>query len=808
MTINFALSLSFEGIELLQRVQSGWRRIGRVEISSATLDADLAELREKAIVLAPDRIITKLIIPSDQIKFTAIDSTLTTQDGIDAVLADATPYALEDLVVDYERSGGRTHIAAVARDTLKEAESFASAHGFNPVAFVAIPEPFTFQKEVFFGPTDAMLDILGANATVARDDRPVFIAGTRLKSRLLVMDDTDLDEQEISATDLIKTASQAAAEIASPEPVAPPTFVRSDIIPAEYWPEPVAEPAEIARTSAPVLAHLPYFDRIIPEFHVPVLVVEKPALMAVADTGSAQAPKLGAAAPSNAQRSPAVSPQSTRKSPLAIAAGIAVAAMIGGLAWSQFAPADTGIPAATAEAATERGPEISEFAATAFGASDTQGTVLPEIPATQTQTAVITAPSTIVASAPDTRPETPQAPPAPPVDEAVVAQATAQVTTPPALGIVPSPAEAEISYAATGVWQRSPRFLDIPSGAIALEFDRPTQVVQPLRAAQPAVVAPTPLQDFSFATPPNPPPADAVFARDENGFIQATPEGTVTPDGAVVIAGLPDLNINLRPTLSQDDLERIAILAPAPQGVIVVAGRPDFSTPLRPANAQLPETDEDVEPPAPTTAPLGGVGLAGLELQNTGALLLDTSTVEDGASTDLRPQLRPNGLAPATDPNTPDITDILAGIAAEDATLRFDNSTALAVRASQRPAIRPARFNSIVAAAQVPQPSAPATPAAPVVAAAPVAPQNYEPVPGGVARAATQEDVIRLRDMNLIGIYGRPNARRALVRLSNGRYVRVEVGSALDGGQVTAIGDEALNYVKRGRTYAIEMPSG
>ena len=64
-----------------------------------------------------------------------------------------------------------------------------------------------------------------------------------------------------------------------------------------------------------------------------------------------------------------------------------------------------------------------------------------------------------------------------------------------------------------------------------------------------------------------------------------------------------------------------------------------------------------------------------------------------------------------------------------------------------------------------------------------------------------------MREINLIGVYGRPNARRALVRLSNGRYVRVEVGSDLDGGKVTAIGDEALNFVKRGRTYAIQLPA-
>ncbi len=797
MTINFALSLSFEGIELLQRMQSGWRRIGRVQISSTTLDADLTELRQKAIALAPDGITTKLIIPSDQIKFTAIDSTQTSQDDIDAVLAEATPYALADLVVDCERFGGRTHIAAVARDTLKEAESFASAHGFNPVAFVAIPEPFTFQKEVFFGATESMPVILGANATVARDNRPVFIAGTRLKSRLLVMDDAELaQEDEVSVADLIEAASQHVTEIAAPAPIAPPSLVHSDIIPAEYWPTPVETAAMIAPQPAPVLAHLPLFDRVIPEFHQPVKTIETPALMALAHAGSAQAPKLGAAAPT-ANRAPSVAAPSTRKSPLAIAAGVAIAAFIGGLAWSQLAPDDSDAPIMVAE----DGPQISEFAATAFGESNTQDTVLPVILTAEASTTVIAAPSTITASAPDTRPEAPQAPPAPPVDE----QFAAQVAIQPVLGIVPSPAEAEVSYAATGVWQRSPRFLDIPSGAIPMEFDRPVQASQPLRAAQPAVFATTPLQDFSFAAPANPPSADTVFARDEDGFIQATPEGTLTPDGAVVIAGLPDLNINLRPSLSQDDLDRMTMLAPAPQGVIIVDGRPNFSTPLRPANAQLPQTDEVAETPAPAPIALGGVGLAGLELQNTGAVLLDTSTVEDRAANDLRPQLRPNGLAPATDPNTPDITDILAAIAAEDATLRFDNSTSLAVRASQRPAVRPARFSAIVAAAQTLPPSAPA---AAIVAAAPVAPQNYEPVPGGVARAATQEDVIRLRDMNLIGIYGRPNARRALVRLSNGRYVRVEVGSALDGGEVTAIGNEALNYVKRGRTYAIEMPSG
>jgi hypothetical protein len=75
-----------------------------------------------------------------------------------------------------------------------------------------------------------------------------------------------------------------------------------------------------------------------------------------------------------------------------------------------------------------------------------------------------------------------------------------------------------------------------------------------------------------------------------------------------------------------------------------------------------------------------------------------------------------------------------------------------------------------------------------------------------VAAAATFADAMALREINLIGVYGQPGARRALVRLGNGRYLRVGVGDALDGGQVTAIGDNVLNYVKRGRTEVLLIP--
>ena len=72
----------------------------------------------------------------------------------------------------------------------------------------------------------------------------------------------------------------------------------------------------------------------------------------------------------------------------------------------------------------------------------------------------------------------------------------------------------------------------------------------------------------------------------------------------------------------------------------------------------------------------------------------------------------------------------------------------------------------------------------------------------------TVKNAIKLRDINLIGVYGKPSSRRALIRLSNGRYQKVAVGDKLDGGRVSAIGDAELRYTKRGRDVVLKMPRG
>jgi len=95
--------------------------------------------------------------------------------------------------------------------------------------------------------------------------------------------------------------------------------------------------------------------------------------------------------------------------------------------------------------------------------------------------------------------------------------------------------------------------------------------------------------------------------------------------------------------------------------------------------------------------------------------------------------------------------------------------------------------------------------AAQVASVAPRAVAPAGPTGGAVAQNATLDNAINLRDVNLIGIYGGSSDRRALVRLGNGRYVRVTVGDRLDGGRVTAISAGALSYTKSGRALTLEV---
>ncbi|WP_370203956.1 hypothetical protein [Salipiger bermudensis] len=155
MVPNFALSLSFDGIALLRRAVTGWMQIDRVAFDDAELDQSLAALRERATALSADGAQVLLVLPSEQVRFLDLadpgPDDAAREAAVRAALDGATPYAVDELRHDWTLKGDRLCAAAVALETLDEAESFVRAHGFTAMAFTTVPPDGAFEGTVWFG---------------------------------------------------------------------------------------------------------------------------------------------------------------------------------------------------------------------------------------------------------------------------------------------------------------------------------------------------------------------------------------------------------------------------------------------------------------------------------------------------------------------------------------------------------------------------------------------------------------------------------------------------------------------------------
>jgi Tfp pilus assembly protein PilP len=180
----------------------------------------------------------------------------------------------------------------------------------------------------------------------------------------------------------------------------------------------------------------------------------------------------------------------------------------------------------------------------------------------------------------------------------------------------------------------------------------------------------------------------------------------------------------------------------------------------------------------------------------------------------VRPRLRPDNVQEDNERNTfggfslAELAKIrpLARPGTEKELAEQDpTATAQAIDTSRRPITRPRNFATTVAAAIKKQVSTDSAPRATQVAAT-IAPKI--PSSASVAKQATVTNAISLNKVNLIGVYGKPSSRRALVRLANGRYKKVQVGDTVDGGRVAAIGESELRYVKGGRNLVLKLPQG
>ncbi|MDW3117159.1 MAG: hypothetical protein R8G60_04775 [Roseovarius pacificus] len=821
MKPNFALSLSFEGIRLLHRAFPGWHDVGEVSLEVEDLPAELTALRERAQALTASPMICKLVIPDAQIKYLTFDGQGATGEALEQAvrthLDGATPYALDDLAYDWSFEAGQVHVAAVAHETLAEAEDFATLHGFAPVSFVARPAQGRFVGEPWFGETAQSAQHLPEGDTLERDTAPVRIIGPAP-----VPDAT----KETAAEDETPAAAETPPEPEAPA-AAPAPSDSDDNAPAT------------AGDDAPDTGS-PQDDDTDPDKTDDTPAAAFRSIRASRGDPPPSAPRRleGAArgftpvAPGTANSETSAAPPVTG-TPQDAMSDAAVADLAASLAATEADETPAPDPASPAEddspvssfftrrsarieatAPTPPPPGDEKQRMTVFGAREPVASRGKPRYLGLILTAVLLLFLVAVAAwasvflddgiaslfrkddqrqivaTPDI--DLPEDDPEAQADAALT-QPDDQPTEPPAEAPDPAPqtiaAPADLSadevrarYAATGIWQMAPDAPTAP-GVLTLDDFYQTSIDSQVKSSD-AVALPDPSRtpaDTRPETPGDPPAAGTRFRFDNRGLVVATPDGALTPQGVPVYAGPPALT----PPQLPDRPEAIVTDLPNDEVLRLMGVRPR----LRPDT--LSEQNER-----------GSLGLGG------------RTRVELAA---LRPRLRPESAQEAamaaaqaataeaeaaqTAAATTDPQAVAAALAeAVQAPDPFASATEQAVSASLKPNSRPRNFDKVVAR------TTQAARAAPVSASQKVTPNA--PTTTTVARAATDKNAISMRQVNLIGVYGSPSNRRALVRLANGRYQKVKVGDRLDGGQVAAIGDSELRYQKRGRSIVLRMPRG
>jgi hypothetical protein len=876
MKPNFALSLSFDGIKLLHRAAGGWREVGEVAVTADDLAGELAMLRKTAASLEPRGVRTKLIIPSSQIKYLTIETAGLSDEArrkaAEAALHNATPYEVSDLAYDISMDGAKTHVAAVAKETLTEAENFATEHRFHPVSFVAIPADAPYLGEPFFGPSSGAATLLEDGESVEPDGIAVVVVGPippisqpspepaaapqdttpapkeptaqiipepapatpaadttapaaqpELDLSPATLEDADpdnpapsapepaaaLDEPEVSDNVRAKLLAAAAASPAgSPasEPVtskpAPTTFASRRTEPTP--PKPVGGARRIAvGTPAPDSSSLSKPASVEAPAPVAVNTPEAddgfsitPALAAVSARlksgfSSRRKPRTGTAAPiaapsvavpaaaSEAQRMTVFGARSDtiggKPRFLSLIMTVILLVFLAGVAAWAAVFLDDGIAGLLKEdngRATASAPENQidpEVIRTPDGI-DTEQTSTGEDVQIAALDPVLSAEDTAVLDAlQDTRPE-PETP-------------------------VISEAEAAARYAVTGIWPLAPDTpLDDTNAPTAPVF---RSGIDPQSPSTDALALPAPQQfdtDVQLAAVVSPPPFGQTTQRDENGLIVPSPDGIVTPDGYTLVAASPPL----KPPLT---LTRFATPTPAvaPELPALAAFRPQD----RPAG--LAENAE--------RAQLGGVTLGELSVYRPS---LRPRSIQERAREQEQQREQEQAEQSQDEANAAAASAAAQLAAAASAAVpkptvaavtapALQNATRFATPNSKRPDVRPRNFERVVKRAQRAAPREETR----VAAASTVAPRTVTPkVPSkaSVSRSATVKNAINLRRVNLIGVYGKPSSRRALVRLANGRYQKVKVGDRIDGGRVAAISNSELRYAKGGRNVVLKMP--
>lgn len=800
MKPNFALTLSFEGIGLLHRSAAGWERIGDVPLDVADLPQALNSLKKTASKLNSDPFHTKLILPSEQVKYLQLTapagSGQSQEEAVRAALDGATPYTLDELAYDWSESDGAVLVAAVARETLLEAESFARDNGFEPVYFAAWPEEGEFVGEPFFGACESAAHL----GSVERDTEALVVSQVPRTSEPTYEPAPVPEKAEPQATADAPSqiAPSAEDDVPATEPDTPPAFStrRADAVEGA---SPALSGANRATTGAlaPTIS-LPGLDeakdvttqpiappmpRLAPEgsadksamsffssradegdtgtgtesntsenkAQTPVLPAPPPSILPPATTEKQRLTVFGARKPEPVKPQHAIAGK-PRFLGLILTAFLLVF-LLGVAAWASIFGGE-GLSRFLGKERTQVATALPDYDETEIEGEEA---MLPENPLELASLSAEDTPSDVTPS------------------------------TVPMSGPTLTMEEAQEKYAVTGIWTFPPTVPETPT--LLSQDDLYIASIDRAIAAQDAIALP-PLAleqvDGSIAQQSNPSARGQQFSLDARGLVIATPEGAISPDGHMVFAGKP-------PYFPDDFPNRDVVVAPEEAVVDPLA---QFRPKLRPEGLQA----------ANERANLGG--------------LTRTELAE------IRPKLRPPSAtetaraAPQTDAGTalgeaieeavamavpPTAGGVVIRLPQADARDLDPNATEQAVARSIKPKDRPGNFDRIVKRAEKIQEEEEVTQVA-AVAPRTVAPSI--PSRASVTKQATVRNAINLRRVNLIGVYGKPSSRRALVRLSNGRYKKVAVGDRIDGGRVSAIGDDELRYQKNGRDVTLKMPRG
>lgn len=753
MGIRHALDLGDDVVRIMRREGDAWTVLQTLPVDDAAFPDNV---RDAVGALRGDEGFEAVVfLPRSQVLYTSLDVKDPTRDIVARDLEGLTPYPVKDLEFDFQTSSSGTRVAAVARVTLEETDQFAAACGVCVCGVAANPEPDVFPREPVFA---GEFDLAGSEAPETVDKE---VEHTKTAAKAVVDaenvqgNETQDDEEPVFSSSAPASPPSRLSErlgrlslINGTGDSEPRITTGHDLTPPGV-PDSSAAEASLTISRAPLAGS----DR---RLAIPPAPVEP---IATRPLGAPDGTLPSGLAQALAERgtTPAQSTQNrlTPARKAIIGLTLATSATTAAVFWIftyLLPPADTFLQpedvvvtrALTPREEETSPPSGSDIASLVAPEAETLDVALPNATASEAQ--VLSTRSIDDVDGLESNDTSPG------LEIAI-----------PADAIEPDPeqiADRMFEDATYPDWTIAPA----PATSPAQDQidDLFLAAVDPATPANDAVALPDVLVAGSLPLVQSEPGAPGTtYDLDERGFVRATPEGAITPGGVIVFLGKPSRVPPARPaetlkSATQNGLVLTALARALPPDVVP-----------RPRPENLIELAERKQ--------FGG------------------RSIEELAT--IRPKARPDEL------------------------VRRD-ANAIRVATSLRPKARPGNWAAIVAAIETrdatpaPARTPPAAPAArspaPAqdVAVASLAPAAVPSVPSNatVRREATLQNAIHLGRVSLIGVYGSPSDRRALIRLPSGRFVKVKVGDRIDGGRVAQIQDGSLSYVKSGRNILLEMP--